>query len=31
MKNKETIFNLTVQDLDEYSSTLQQLTYRGWH
>ena len=31
MKNKENSFNLMVQDLDEYSSTVQQLTYRGWH
>ena len=31
MKNKENIFNLMVQDLDKYSSTVQQLAHRGWH
>ena len=30
-KNKENIFNLTVQYLEKYSSTVQQLAYRGWH
>ena len=30
IKNKENIFNLTVQYLEKYSSTVQQLAYRGW-
>ena len=30
-KNKENIFNLTVQDLEKYSGTAQQLAYRGGH
>ena len=34
-KNKQTeklnIFNLTVQYLEKFSSTVQQLAYRGWH
>ena len=30
IKNKENIFNLTVQYLEKYSSTIQQLAYRGW-
>ena len=30
-KNKENIFNLTVQYLENFSSTLQQLAYQGWH
>lgn len=30
-KNKETIFNLTVQDLGRYSSRAQQLALRGGH
>ena len=30
-KNKENIFNLTVQYIEKYSSTVQQLVYRGWH
>ena len=30
-KNKENILNLTVQNLEKYSSTVQQLAYRGWH
>ena len=25
------MFNLTVQYLEKYSSTVQQLAYRGWH
>ena len=29
-KNKENIFNLTVQYLEKYSCTIQQLAYRGW-
>ena len=28
-KNKENIFNLTVQYLENFSSTLQQLAYQG--
>ena len=28
---QENIFNLTVQSLEKYSSTVQQLAYRGWH
>ena len=28
-KNKENIFNLTVQHLEKYSSTVQQLVYRS--
>ena len=30
-KNKESIFCLIVQYLEKYSSTVQQLVYRGWH
>ena len=30
-KNKENIFNLTVQDLEKCSSTAQQLAHRGGH
>ena len=30
-KNKENIFKLIVQCLEKYSSTVQQLAYRGWH
>ena len=28
---KINIFNLTVQYLEKYNSTVQQLAYRGWH
>ena len=28
---KENIFSLTVPYLEKYSSTVQQLAYRGWH
>ena len=34
MKNehkKENIFNLTVQCLEKYSSTVPQLAFKGWH
>ena len=32
MKNKESIFNLTVQYLEKNSSSIvQHLAYRGWH
>lgn len=30
-KNKENIFNLTVQDLEKYSSAAEQLALRGGH
>ena len=30
-KNKEDIFNLTVEYFEKYSSTVQQLAYKGWH
>ena len=30
-KNKEDIFNLTVEYFEKYSSTVQQLAHRGWH
>ena len=30
-KNKEDIFNLTVQCFGESSKTVQPLTYKGWH
>ena len=30
-KNKENISNLTVEYLEKYSSTVQQLAYRGWY
>ena len=30
-KNKENILNLTAQYLEKYSSTVQQLAYKGWH
>ena len=30
-KNKDSIFNLSVQYLEKYSSTAQQLAHRGWH
>ena len=30
-KNKENIFNLTVQHLEKYSSTVRQLVYRSQH
>ena len=29
--NKENIFNIIVQCLEKYSSTIQQLAYKGWH
>ena len=30
-KNKESIFNLTAQYFENYSSPVQQLAHRGWH
>ena len=30
-KNKENIFNLTVQYFEKYNSIVQQLAYRDWH
>ena len=30
-KNKENIFNFTVQYLEKCCSTIQQLAYKGWH